>query len=79
MEEGKVACTQLGYPLLGNIFFQTEIPGKALYTNVRCTGDEANLKDCDYDAPVGECTGAALLCLDGKKIGLIIVSCNGGN
>ena len=67
VEEGLVACTQLGYPLLGNIFFQTEIPGEALYTNLQCLGNETSLKDCEYEKPEGQCGGAAVLCLDGKN------------
>ncbi len=67
VDAGKVACTQLGYPLLGNLFFQSEIPGdSAVYSNLTCIGNETSISECMYEIGEGECTGAALLCLNGK-------------
>ncbi|XP_072021383.1 uncharacterized protein [Amphiura filiformis] len=76
VEDGKVACTQLGYPLLGNLFFQSDIPGDAVYTNLTCIGNETALSQCDYEISVGECTGAALLCLDEKDVTFSLVDGN---
>ena len=66
-----MACTQLGYPLLGNLFYAQELPDVAVearYTNVTCFGNETSLSECSYDLVDGQCPsgGAGLLCLNGK-------------
>ena len=67
--DAKVACTQLGYPLLGNLYHELDVVGEALYTNVDCVDFERRLDECAYEKVSGGsiCTGAGVLCLNGKK------------
>ena len=67
-EDAKVACTQLGYPLLGNLYHELDIVGEALYTNVDCVDFESRLDECASEKVSGSnCTGAGVLCLNGKE------------
>ena len=66
-EDAKVACTQLGYPLLASLFYELDLSELPYITNVDCAGDEATLDDCAADLDTGNCTGSAgVLCFHGR-------------
>ena len=66
-EDGKVACTQLGFDLLGDIYTGLTVNRTSYISNVECPELYAGrLDECAYEVTSSNCSGAGVFCLNGK-------------
>lgn len=70
-DDGKVACTQLGYALVGDVYQLLEVSGEARMINLDCEFGGRSLHECPFEIVNGNCTAAGLLCLQGKFVSLV--------